>query len=537
MAICNKNTFNCSDYYHRQFDNDIPYRLVSTFIPFLSFYKPLVRPLTLVSDLSRLIFNFKNFSTKELDLKTWSVELLKTTFALVALVSTIAYLSIGMVITTTHDIFINSKQIYDHLKQNNANAAFAHVGQLINSLIYLTLFYSPAFELLIVSLVIQVLINLYRCRKEFQNEHYIEATGHLLMSLARTYQLHIKIQSLYPAPLVAPRQIELKQAANIKKIHSLPLPKEGEPPLIYHSGKSGEFKQTYMQSIKNAKKSILIMSFTFSDEEVINLLAKKADQGVDVTLIVDRHLMGSVLEYSDKFTLLTRLQEEGHFHHKVTVLDESMVWMGSANVSPDSLTKQNNTMIGFYSHEIALALHQEKEVFQGLRERSATPFPPLEVGGQKIELLLFPHIPYTAENPPEQALNDYGKKRVIELIDNASKNLRLALCVWTNQELAEAAIRAKARGVDVQVLLWNESESGSVPQLLRDAGISVIQKPHLPLMHNKWMIIDEQTFYNGSANWSKSWFTRNDESALILDKLQEKQLRYLLDYWNALLKS
>lgn len=126
-------------------------------------------------------------------------------------------------------------------------------------------------------------------------------------------------------------------------------------------------------------------------------------------------------------------------------------------------------------------------------------------------------------------------KKVIELIDNANKNLRLALCVWTNQELVQAAIRAKTRGVDVQVLLWKEIESGPVPQQLRDAGISVIQKPHLPLMHNKWMIIDEQTFYNGSANWSKSWFTRNDESAVILHKLQERQLRYLLNYWNELL--
>ena len=542
IKVINKSTISDPFYYHREYSHDIPepkkdsepktvlhdiQRVGMVALPFISLYKPLSFPLSLamgglrvITCLSQLLATMQHGEARGI-----AYQALQTAIAVIALTGTIFAHPLGMLITTTHDMLIELYHLLNNLREGKYEQAVLNCANIMNNSLYLGLFLHGGLELGIASLTVQMLIGFYHSYDECKKGKSLEGVGHLLMGLIRSSQLSAQLEALQwkdkikavtdnvknSTPLASTRQIDIKQTANIKKIHSLPLPKDGEPPLIYHSGKSGEFKQTYMQSIKNAKKSILIMSFTFSDEEVIKLLANKADQGVDVTLIVDRHLMGSVVKYSDKFTLLTRLQEEGHFHHKVTVLDQSMVWIGSANMSPDSFTKQNNTMIGFYSREIALAFHQEKEVFQGLRQRSATPFPPLKVGGQEIELLLFPHIPFTAENTPEQALNDYGKKKVIELIDNANKNLRLALCVWTNQELVQAAIRAKTRGVDVQVLLWKEIESGPVPQQLRDAGISVIQKPHLPLMHNKWMIIDEQTFYNGSANWSKSWFTRNDE--------------------------
>ncbi len=526
------NNLKLPDYFYRQFNHDLRNRIVLTALPFLTLYKPLTKPISLASDSCRIFSNLSQIFKSGQSNAAVSIELIKTTITVTAFICTLAQLPLGMLITTSHDIFITISEIKTHLSQNDKKAAYEKLAQLINSTAYLGLFFFSGLEILIFSLLLQILLTGYSAKEEFQKDHYIEATGHLLMAIIRTYQLQAKIQLFYPAPQAIP-----VKTAQIKAIEPFPLPKEGQEPVIYHSDTSKQFRKAYLKSIMEAKKSILIMSFTFSDEEIIHLLAKKAAQGVKVTLVVDRHLMDTIKPYANRFTLLTRATGEGHFHHKVMVLDEAIVWIGSANFSPDSLTLQNNTMIGLYNKTIARALLDEKDAIIGLKKRSTTPFPPLEIGEQKVELLLFPHIPYTTENPPEQTLNDYGKKRVLELIDSAKVSLRLAICVWTNQELVDAVIRAKKRGVDVQVILWKEIESGATPNMLRHAGIPVIQKPHLPLMHNKWMIIDEDTFYSGSANWSKSWFSRNDESALILNRLRENQRRYLIDYWNKLLRS
>jgi phosphatidylserine/phosphatidylglycerophosphate/cardiolipin synthase-like enzyme len=119
------------------------------------------------------------------------------------------------------------------------------------------------------------------------------------------------------------------------------------------------------------------------------------------------------------------------------------------------------------------------------------------------------------------------------MIEKARLNLRFAICVWTDPDLMKAVIDAKNRGIGIEVIVWKREES--TLQALEQAGITITQKRHLPLMHNKWMIADDEDFLNCSANWSKSWFSRNDESAVIINKLTDKQKQSLLAYWKQLL--
>lgn len=530
------NNIKSPDYYNRQFKNDIPPKLTpqptltvaTTALSILCLYKPLTRPISLCADSCRALSNLHDLSK---DFKC--IALLKTAASVIALACTILSLPLGLLITTCQDIFITGGEILKSFKEENRKEACEKIAQLMSSVLYLGLFFTGSLLLLVVSLSIQLLLTCYHSADELKKGHYIESGCHALMTCVKAYQLQPKIEQLQVQSITVTRP----RTAQLKAVDDLPLPQQGKEPLIYHSDKDKKLRNAFLKSIDGAKKSILIMSFTFSDDEIIHLLLKKANQGVDVTLIVDEDQMGSILPFAQHFTLLTRSYGEGRIHHKVMVLDEIVVWIGSANFSPDSLTIQNNIMIGVYSLEMAKAFHEEKEVYLGLRERTSTPFPPLIIGGQKVEMLLFPYVPYDVENPPEKALNDYGKQRLIELMDSAKKNLRLAICVWTDQDLAQAAIRAHQRGVKVEVILWKEEESPAIAHLLRSSGINVTQKSHLPLMHNKWMLVDTTTFYNGSANWSKSWFSRNDESGIILNKLRYEQERYLMDYWKTLLRA
>ena len=153
---------------------------------------------------------------------------------------------------------------------------------------------------------------------------------------------------------------------------TLALPQEGDKPFIYHSDTSGELKKTQIESIKSAQQSILVMTFTLSDTEIIRALNERAEAGVDVTVIIDRNHMQTIQTLgSNKIKLLTRPSGEGHYHHKVLVLDQALTWLGSANFSPDALTKQANMMTLVHNKELATYLHREVDVMQGVRKERA----------------------------------------------------------------------------------------------------------------------------------------------------------------------
>ena len=310
-----------------------------------------------------------------------------------------------------------------------------------------------------------------------------------------------------------------------------------QEPTIHFSDSSGELRKKFIESIREAKKSIEIMTFTFSDSEIIQLLLQKVKEGVQVTIAIDKDHMGSLLPHKDLIKLITRNAGDGRVHHKLMAIDGETVWIGSANFSPEALLKQNNTMVQTHSKELAQAIHEEIGAFSGICKRDPKPLPPFEVEGQTLELLFFPHVPFGVLNSPEKAINDAGKQRIIEMINEAKKSLRFAICVWTDPDLAKAVINAKNRGVDVQVILWKKAESAEIAKLFEQENIKVIEKPHLSLMHNKWMFVDEQQFLNCSANWSKSWFSRNDESALIIQNVSHTQKQGLNDYWDQLLNA
>lgn len=105
------------------------------------------------------------------------------------------------------------------------------------------------------------------------------------------------------------------------------------------------------------------------------------------------------------------------------------------------------------------------------------------------------------------------------------------MMVWSNNDLAKAALDAHRRGVKVQVVA---PDLGGNLQSLKAAGIEVRVNPKLGFMHNKLMSVDESILVNGSANWSQSSFTRSDESLIVIDPMTEVQKSVFNEYWRYL---
>lgn len=89
-------------------------------------------------------------------------------------------------------------------------------------------------------------------------------------------------------------------------------------------------------------------------------------------------------------------------------------------------------------------------------------------------------------------------------IDHAEQSIDVALYNINMQDVAAALIRASKRGVPVRIVLDDNKQDNSVPQILADSSVAVVYDPDISTMHNKFMIIDDHMVWTGSMNFTES---------------------------------
>lgn len=116
---------------------------------------------------------------------------------------------------------------------------------------------------------------------------------------------------------------------------------------------------------------------------------------------------------------------------------------------------------------------------------------------------------------------------ILREIEQAKKEILVAVYAFTNEELAWALIQARRRGVKVQVVLDREFDAenkNSKGSLLTQEGLSVKRISGLNkgkaregggLMHQKFAVIDRRAVLTGSYNWTLAAEQLNDENLLL----------------------
>jgi phosphatidylserine/phosphatidylglycerophosphate/cardiolipin synthase-like enzyme len=128
--------------------------------------------------------------------------------------------------------------------------------------------------------------------------------------------------------------------------------------------------------------------------------------------------------------------------------------------------------------------------------------------------------------------DDRPASRLVQLINEAHTKIYAAIYMITDKNIAEALVRAKKRGVAVQVIVDPSSMEGSYGkgQLLKMGNVDlfVFGKEnsrqgsfHQPLMHNKFAVIDNNV-WTGSFNWTKSANEKNQENVILTDDVRVK---------------
>ncbi len=107
---------------------------------------------------------------------------------------------------------------------------------------------------------------------------------------------------------------------------------------------------------------------------------------------------------------------------------------------------------------------------------------------------------------------------IVSLIDGASRSVYVMMYSFTSDEIANALIRAKNRGVEVKVVIESQQAniSGSEYGRLLSAGVDVRLDGNPRLMHHKVAIIDGILVVTGSYNWSRAAEQDNDENLIII---------------------
>jgi membrane-bound metal-dependent hydrolase YbcI (DUF457 family) len=129
---------------------------------------------------------------------------------------------------------------------------------------------------------------------------------------------------------------------------------------------------------------------------------------------------------------------------------------------------------------------------------------------------------------------DGAERALLRLIDSAEASIRVALYYFTDRELAQALLRAFARGVEVRVLLDEEQRTAkySKSRYLAERGVEVRFFEGPGIFHHKFAVFDSRVVATGSYNWTASAQKQNEENLIVIEddeiaRLYEEEWRKL----------
>jgi len=200
-----------SSYFHRDYKNDLPkkddkniilnqvQRVGLVALPFISLYKPFGKTLAIGTSTARalscsaeLISSIKSGC----DSQKISKAALDTALAISSIAGTILLHPLGMLITTGHDLTLNSYHIFQAIVEGNNDKLLQETLNMANNIFYLLTMTHGSLEYQILSLACQAILGSYSSFKEFKKGNYFEFTAHVLMSAIRTNQMIAQVQTL-----------------------------------------------------------------------------------------------------------------------------------------------------------------------------------------------------------------------------------------------------------------------------------------------------------------------------------------------------
>ena len=266
-----------------------------------------------------------------------------------------------------------------------------------------------------------------------------------------------------------------------------------------------------IELIDDAEKTIDVGQFTFSDQNIEAALVRAHERGVDVRIAIDagQDRDGSVTRRLADAGLNVRFvrgaqvgnqDRYGLMHSKFMIVDHEILLTGSNNwSSTGTSTNEENTIIMSSVSQDGL-IHAFRCHFEAAWAQAPEDSSQCSTADARFS----PGID--------------GRNLVRDGINEAHRSIDVLMHHLLFDSLVRDLADAAERGVQVRVVLNAEDretyEGGHWDRLV-EAGGQLRFKQNNPdifqYMHHKLAIVDGQTLYHGSGNWSGSGFFNNYE--------------------------
>lgn len=284
---------------------------------------------------------------------------------------------------------------------------------------------------------------------------------------------------------------------------------------VYFIPSGDEVEDRIASELLAAERSIRVALYNLRSERLAHLLLQRQREGLEVELFLDAKQMDKPWNVLDDelraaganvVAVRNERSEYATLHDKMAVIDGETVIFGSANWGHDGLHENDETLLVLRSTALATVVDAELDELHGERVRRSG-----DVAG--AAQLYF--------SPTDRI------DRVLErAIDEAEERILVAVFSLRLSWLVDALVEAHARGVEVWVVTdVKQSSTTDLDERLRAAGVPVVEALNdaspFSAMHHKWMVVDGETTFVGSYNWS---YTATFHSHEDLARIESREL-------------
>ena len=271
--------------------------------------------------------------------------------------------------------------------------------------------------------------------------------------------------------------------------------------------------------------SLDLCLYEFELESVADAALDAWYRGVDVRLVSDgdeAHAVGTEALEAAGVPVTYRPAGNRIMHDKFAVVDGQAVWTGSTNVTPNGVFRNNNHAVIVESGSLAAEYTAEFEQMHtlarfGRQKTDVSTARAIAHGDHDLVLHFAPqHDPIV---------------EVVDLIDSADHTVHFMIFSFTHDDVMQALIDARARGVEVTGVFDESQANGaySVDEDLALAGVPVYLDGNGNAsgwsggkLHHKVLVVDaghpdsDPVAITGSFNWSNAATDDNDENLVEL---------------------
>lgn len=278
--------------------------------------------------------------------------------------------------------------------------------------------------------------------------------------------------------------------------------------------------QALIRWIDGARGTLDGSFYDIDSAEVVSAFLRARKRGVKIRLVTDTDNMTvknggpgagprqSIVQLKKAGIPVVEDKRSGIMHNKFLIIDQTVVWTGSTNLTDSSLYHHNNNALSLQSPEIVANYQGEFE--RQFTERVFGPNPPRQVPYPTARV--GSAIVYTFFSP-----KGGGQNAVMNELQRAKKNISFMTFSLTDQTAGSIIQQKSQQGVQIRGVFdtWLGAGRYSLFNPLKDSGVVVSKDGNEALLHHKVILVDD-TVITGSYNYSNNAENSNNENFLII---------------------